>query len=204
MVWPVLKFRNPKHPSFPAIELASARIYMRPPSVDDAKMWAEVRGRNINHIQPFDPKWPDDALTEELYKRRISRQFYEWQHDRGRAFLIFDIHNDALIGGMNINNICRGAAQYAALGFWIDQDCEGQGLMREALELTLEYCFEDLLLQRVNASCLPHNERSKKTLLAVGFKEEGFAEKYLQINGVREDHILFGLPKESWMQHKDD
>ncbi|MBL4804695.1 MAG: GNAT family N-acetyltransferase [Alphaproteobacteria bacterium] len=200
MVWQALKFSSLKKPSFPAIELSAERIYMRPPMIEDAKSWAEVRGRNISHIQPFDPKWPDDALTPDLFLRRISRQFYEWQHDRARAFLIFDTHTHALIGGMNINNICRGAAQYASLGFWIDEDCQGQGLMREALALTLKYCFEDLKLHRVHASCLPHNERSKKTLHAAGFKKEGFAEKYLQINGLWEDHVLFGLPKENWVQ----
>lgn len=203
MVWPALKFRSTKNLAFPAIKLRSTRLYMRPPMIEDASQWVDVRGRNVNHIQPFEPKWPENALSPSLFLRRITRQHYEWQHDRARAFLIFDAQNDALIGGMNINNICRGAAQYASLGFWIDEQYQGQGYMAEALNLTLQYCFDELELHRVHASCLPHNERSKKTLLAAGFKEEGFAEKFLQINGLWEDHVLFGLPIERWVQHKN-
>ncbi len=202
MVWSSLKFSNFKKPIFPSVELQSERLYMRPPSIEDAQSWVEVRGRNMTHIQPFDPKWPQDALTPDLFFRRISRQSHEWSLGRACAFLIFDIHTHALIGGMNINNICRGAAQYASIGFWIDQEFQGQGLMAEAIGLTNNFCFTDLGLHRVNASCLPHNERSKKTLLAAGFKEEGLAEKYLQINGVWEDHILFGFPIESWSAAK--
>ena len=182
---------------FPEIILKSDRIFMRPPQMTDWSQWAEVRGKNKDHIQPFEPRWAENALDEDFFERRIHRQAREWQAGRANAFVIFK-NDHQLIGGMNINNICRGAAQYAALGYWIDQNHEGQGCMREALELTLKYCFKDLGLHRVNASCLPHNTRSKKTLLNAGFKEEGFAEKYLQINGEWQDHELFGLPIETW------
>jgi len=202
MTWSPLRFSSFSKPLFPNVELKSDRIFMRPPALEDAQSWAEVRGKNKDHIQPFDPKWPDNALTPELFRKRISRQSNDWADGRACSFLIFADDRKTLIGGMNINNICRGAAQYASIGFWIDREKQGQGLMAEAIILTLHYCFEHLKLHRVNASCLPHNERSKKTLLASGFKEEGFAEKYLQINGIWEDHVLFGLPVEDWPQQK--
>lgn len=199
MIW------KPKSPAaqvqqivFPQVHLKGPRITMRPPAQEDWPQWLEVRTRNKNHIQPFEPKWAKNALTQDFYQRRIERQAYQWTVGRANAFLIFKSDENRLIGGMNINNICRGAAQFASLGYWIDEEFEGQGYMAEALQATLAYCFTELKLHRVNASCLPRNVRSKNSLLKAGFKEEGFAEKYLEINGVWEDHDLFGLPRETW------
>ena len=185
---------------FPHLELESQRVLMRPPRLSDGPQWIEVRSVNKDHIQPFEPKWAENGLERDFFERRIRRQARDWELGQANAFLIFKKADMHLIGGMNINNICRGAAQYAAIGYWIDQAHEGQGYMAEAIQLTLEYCFEDLGLHRVNASCLPENTRSKNTLLKAGFKEEGFAEKYLQINGRWRDHELFGLPVEDWAE----
>jgi len=185
----------------PDYRLTSDRVLMRPPLVSDAAEWARVRGANKEHLVPFEGVWPDDCLEEEFYKRRLRQQVQEWRLEQKNFFLIFKRERQEageLIGGMNINDITRGIAQFASLGYWIARDYEGQGYMSEALHLTLKYCFEFAGLHRVNASCLPHNERSKALLLRHGFKEEGYAEKYLQVAGKWQDHILFGLPIENW------
>ena len=60
----------------------------------------------------------------------------------------------------------------------------------------LSFAFDDLKLRRVEAAALPGNARSIHLLEKCGFKREGYAREYLEINGVREDHILFGcLPQ---------
>jgi len=193
-------FSKPKA-AFPDITLESTRIFMRPPSLQDWKIWAELRSVNQARIQPFEPQWPNEPFSQELFKKRLARQSREWTLGHANTFLIFKKGSAQLIGGMNINNICRGAAQYASLGYWIDQAHEGHGYMAESIKLTLRHCFETLGLHRVNAACLTHNERSKRTLLKAGFKEEGFAEKYIQINGAWQDHVLFGLPIENWLDY---
>jgi ribosomal-protein-alanine N-acetyltransferase len=185
---------------FPHIELSSARINMRPPQEKDWPQWADIRGQNQVYLKPFEPTWGKDCLSEDFFHRRLQLQSREWKEGRACAFLIFENDRDELIGGMNINNICRGAAQFASLGFWLAEDKQGKGYMAEALRLTVDYCFSELKLHRVNASCLPHNTRSKNLLLKAGFNEEGFAKNYLQIDGLWQDHILFGLPVESWLR----
>ena len=172
---------------------------MRPPQLNDWMEWRELRARNEQYLRPFEPEWDDDWRAHDYFLHRLNRQAHEWRHDKACAFLIFKKQNNALIGGMNINNICRGAAQYATLGYWIVQDHQGQGYMAEALSLTLQYCFDKLKLHRVNAAYLPENTRSENLLLRGGFKREGFAEKYISINGAWRDHSLFGISIESWL-----
>lgn len=194
MMWGAKK----KIVSFPKIILPGERILLRPPNINDHTQWAAIRKRCRDYLQPFEPLWTLETLKLESFERRIERQAHDWHMGRGNAFLIFKDNGQTLIGGMNINNICRGAAQYCTLGYWIDEAEQGKGYMREALDVTLEYCFKVLKLHRVNASTLGHNERSRHLLIKCGFEEEGFAKKYLQINGAWQDHILYGLPVESW------
>ena len=56
--------------------------------------------------------------------------------------------------------------------------------------------FDELGLNRVMAGYLPHNERSATLLLRLGFEKEGYARRYLKINGKWEDHILTALVKD--------
>ncbi len=182
----------------PDIRLAGARVILRPPKAEDWAAWAEVRERNMEHLAPFEPLWPDDCLSENFFMRRLRRQTREWKDGRGYPFLIFKRRTGALIGGVNINNVVRGAAQFASLGYWLSEDAQGQGYMSESLTKIIDLSFNRLRLHRLNASCMPHNARSIALLERLGFVEEGFAKAYIQINGIWEDHLLFGLTGEDF------
>jgi [ribosomal protein S5]-alanine N-acetyltransferase len=56
------------------------------------------------------------------------------------------------MGVINLNNIIRGAFQNAFLGYYALGPFAGQGLMREGMELVLEYAFGELKLHRVEAT----------------------------------------------------
>jgi [ribosomal protein S5]-alanine N-acetyltransferase len=178
--------------------LPGERIFLRPAMDTDRDEWLALRAKNKAYLTPFEPTWPDDALTPDFYDRRLIRVQQDWVNDHAYAFLVFSKDTGTMIGGMNINNVTRGAAQYATLGYWIDEDAQGQGLMKEAGMMALSFVFKTVRLARMNAACMPHNLRSKKLLLSLGFTEEGFAKGYIQINGKREDHVLFGLNADSF------
>jgi [ribosomal protein S5]-alanine N-acetyltransferase len=189
--------RKPPYPALPAVTLKGFRIELRTPQREHGPEWIRVREKNRDFLKPFEPAWPADSGDLDFFRRRMERQASEWQAGRGQPFLIF-LSGGALIGGLNVNNICRGAAQFASLGYWLDEDAQGKGYMAEALQAILGYGFGTLRLHRLNAGCLPHNERSKNLLLKSGFREEGYAEKYMEIDGRWQDHVLFGLPVEDW------
>lgn len=186
----------------PAIVLTGERLIVRPPALSDWPQWTEVRGRNRAFLKPYEPSWPEDCLSRAFFERRLQRQARDWRMGQGYSFLIFDKTTASLIGGININNVCRGAAQYGTLGYWLDEEEQGSGYMAEALRLVINYGFTHLQLHRFNAGCLPGNERSARLLAKLGFAEEGFAKKYVQIDGRWQDHLLFGLPCEDWTSSK--
>ncbi|MDB5492163.1 MAG: Ribosomal-protein-S5p-alanine acetyltransferase [Micavibrio sp.] len=194
-VWP-LKQRI----EFPAVRLNGPRILMRPPDPVDFPAWAALRERSKQHLTPFEPEWHEDSLTRDLFLRRIERQSRDWKAGLSCSFLIFRSEDQTVLGGMNINNIVRGAAQFCTLGYWLGEEHQGQGYMGEAMRLTLIYGFNTLKFHRFNAGTLPHNGRSIKLLRRFGFEEEGYAKSYLQINGEWQDHILFGLTEDQFQK----
>lgn len=192
MIWGL---RHHRAESSPAITLQSARLILRPATMADYPQWKAVRQENYPYLKPFEPTWPDGCLTADFFMRRAKRLWAEWEHDRTYAFLIF-LKDGTLIGGLNVNNVTRGAANYAALGYWLDEASQGKGYMTEAGAAVLDFSFHSLNLSRMNAATLPHNHKSQAMLTRLGFSEEGFAKKYIQIDGRRQDHILFGLNAE--------
>lgn len=200
MDWSKGRGRGQETTALPEIELQASRLILRPPQAADWGQWADVRGHNQRRLKPFEPLWAPDALSGDFFRRRLARQARDWEQDRAQSFLIFRNDDQSLIGGMNINNICRGAAQFASLGYWICESVEGQGFMSEALIRTVDYCFHQVKLHRVNAACIPDNKRSIALLEKNGFVEEGFAKSYLNINGRWQDHILFGLSQEHFQE----
>jgi len=187
--WP--RKSTPTHSLKP--NLQGFRVVLKAPCQDDFEQWSLVRSQNQQHLKPFEPEWPKDCLSHDFFIRRLERQDHEQKAGRGLYFLIHDKKTDHILGGLNLNNIQMGAARHASLGYWIDKDYQGQGLMKESIALVIDYAFTHLKLKRLNAACLPHNDRSIHLLKSLKFEEEGYAKKYLQINGEWQDHTLFGL-----------
>ena len=176
--------------------IAAERLYLRPPHLRDWPQWEALRGLSRPFLEPWEPVWPDDALTRAHFQRRLRRQLAEWRGDQACAFLIFRIADERLVGGITIANIRRGVAQMASVGYWIGAPFARRGYMTEALVAACGFAFAALTLHRVEAACLPHNDASRGLLEKVGFEREGYAKRYLKIAGEWQDHLLFGMSRE--------
>ncbi len=113
----------------------------------------------------------------------------------------FMLVKNQLIGAIGVSNIVRGAFQAGYLGYNIAQKYQGQGYMTEALEEVVAFAFSALNLHRLMANYRPDNLASGRVLQKLGFEKEGYAEKYLMVDGIWEDHILTSLRNDHWMQY---
>jgi ribosomal-protein-alanine N-acetyltransferase len=84
------------------------------------------------------------------------------------------------------------------IGYWIGEPHAHRGYMTAALRVLLPSLFGELNLHRVEAACIPSNMPSIRVLEKCGFSREGLARRYLCINGVWQDHLLFGLLHEDF------
>ncbi|MEA2782046.1 MAG: [ribosomal protein S5]-alanine N-acetyltransferase [Rhodospirillaceae bacterium] len=178
--------------------LETATLFLRRPRLTDWRAWSGLRGASRDFLVPWEPSWPDDALTMAAYRRRLRQMAMEWRGDQGYGFSIFLIQGGVLVGGANLSHVRRGVAQAASLGYWMGAAYAHQGLMGEALTALLPYAFDRLGLHRIEAACLPHNKPSRALLAKLGFRDEGYAAKYLKINGQWQDHVLHALLAEEY------
>lgn len=169
------------------------KVYIRPPADYDWSEWAQLREASRDFLTPWEPTWPADCLTRSAYRRRLRHYAEEWHAGGGFAFFIFAREDDGLRGGITLSNVRRGVAQTGTLGYWVGKPHARQGVMSDAIRCMLRFSFDNLRLHRVEAACLPRNAASQGVLRKAGFREEGFAPKYLRINGQWEDHVLFAI-----------
>jgi ribosomal-protein-alanine N-acetyltransferase len=184
----------------PLITLRGQRVLLRLPQMRDYDDWYRLRRASQDFLRPFEPRWTELDLTRRVFSMRVRRARQEVEEGTDYTFFIFrtDGRGEELVGGITLSNIRRRAAQFVNLGYWMGQTHAGQGVMTEAVGVVLPFIFEALDLHRVHAAFIPTNTASRRVLEKNGFVEEGYAERYLQINGRWEDHVLMGLTEENW------
>jgi len=184
----------------PLITLRGPSVLLRLPQMEDYGAWYHLRHASRDFLRPFEPRWTESDLGRRVFANRVKRARQEAADGTDYSFFIFFTAEgrETLVGGVTLSNIRRRAAQFVNLGYWMGQPFAGKGLMSEAVGVCLPFVFDTLDLHRIHAAFLPGNQASRRVLEKNGFVEEGFAEKYLQINGRWEDHVLFGLTRERY------
>lgn len=172
-----------------AVRLSDAGHALRLPRYADFGAWRALRRESRAFLQPWEPTWGSDDLTERSFRARVNRYEQEYSNGTAITLFIFD-HEETLMGGITIGNIRRGASQSCMIGYWMGERFSGQGHMKAALKLTVHHIFERLQLHRIEAACIPENQRSIGLLEASGFRREGMLRDYLKIDGRWRDHIL--------------
>jgi ribosomal-protein-alanine N-acetyltransferase len=172
------------------------RVVLRAPRLSDVTPWAALERANAEHTaatRPAPAPGVDRAAPPEV-RATILRHRDDWVRDHVYTFFIaMRQRGEPLVGRVAFSAVVRGSFQNAYLGYWIDQDSQGRGLMTEALDLALGFAFGPLGLHRVQAAVMPSNEASQRVLEKCGFRREGLALRYLCLAGKWEDHAIFAI-----------
>ncbi|MCY6381648.1 GNAT family N-acetyltransferase [Hoeflea prorocentri] len=168
-------------------------VYLRFPERRDYSIWADVRGASRGFLEPWEPTWPRNDLTKAAFHQRVNRYEQDFREKRSVSFFLFLKKDDRLVGGLNIGNIRRAAAQTCMIGYWMSEENAGKGLMLDGLNAAIPYIFDQLQLHRIEAACIPDNKRSVRLLEKANFRYEGYLRGYLKINGMWRDHHLYAL-----------
>ena len=173
------------------IRIDTERMVLRPPMHMDFRPWSELRRESAEFLQPWEPSWSADHLTRKGFVNRVY-----WANRsiaQGTAVPLFLIRREGnrVIGAITLDNIRRGPSQAGTIGYWIGAEFARQGYMKEALTAVVHYAFEVLDLSRIESACLPENAASRALLEKCGYKYEGVAQSYLQINGRWRNHVLY-------------
>ena len=170
-------------------------VVLRAPQMGDYAAWTQVREASRKFLTPWEPTWPADDLTRPAFRQRLRRYAEDIRTDQAYPFFLFRSQDGALVGGLALANIRRGVAQAGSLGYWVGAPYIRRGYMTAAVRALIPVAFDLLRLHRLEAACIPTNLASIRLLEKTGFKREGYARSYLCINGIWQDHLLYGRLK---------
>jgi ribosomal-protein-alanine N-acetyltransferase len=169
-------------------------VYLRPVAPGDRAAWCELRDASLEHLLPWEPQpAPGRAGGSSARFDRLLRQRDD---PTSRRYLLCRRRDEALLGMISLNQIVMGPFRNAVLGYWLGALHTGRGYMTEGLTIAVRHAFHDLELHRVEANVRPENAASLAVMRRLGFREEGFSPRYLEIAGAWADHVRFALTAE--------
>lgn len=169
----------------------SPRVFIRQPTLDDCQELLSLHQRS----KEFHLPWVCPPLNEQECQAYIIR----CQNEDFEGLLICHSENK-IVGVVNFSQIFYRAFQNTYLGYYVDVDFAGQGLMLEGIGLAIERAFSTLGLHRIEANIQPENTASINLVKRLGFTQEGFSRRYLKINGEWRDHERWALTIEDWIE----
>jgi ribosomal-protein-alanine N-acetyltransferase len=174
-----------------SVSILTARLSLRLPEHRDFREWAKLRHESKAFLSPWEPIWAPDHLSRASFTNRV--YWSQRAVKNGNAVPLFVFHKEAgqLVGAITLDNIRRGPSQVGTIGYWVGQQYARQGFMSEAIIAMVAHAFGALDLSRVESACLPDNLASRGVLEKAGFKYEGVAQSYIQINGRWRYHVLY-------------
>jgi [ribosomal protein S5]-alanine N-acetyltransferase len=186
--------------------LSGARLLLRPLVSSDFAAWQEVRRRCGEWLTKWEPRRAVGVVDAAESRRAFDARCEASDRERasGTAFRFGIFRDGRFVGEINVGSVQRGAYQNAYVGYWIDEAVAGSGYMPEAVVCVLRFAFEDLGLHRVQISIIPRNASSRRVPEKLALRNEGIAERYLEINGVWEDHVRYAMTVEEWWQRREE
>ena len=172
-------------------QVETERLTLRLPLHSDFRDWASLRAESREFLTPWEPAWSAEHLGRKAFANRVYWAARAEAAGTALPFFLIERATGRVLGAITLDNIRRGPAQAGTLGYWVGARYARQGFMRQAIAAVVDHAFGPMDLSRIEAACLPENAASRGVLEKSGFKYEGGAQAYLQINGRWRNHVLY-------------
>ena len=177
-------------------EIRTKRLVLREPTMKDAKWYLEHFSRpEIVRGQGFPaPKNIGVARSElrqymvDLYRKRM-----------GFRWIILLKDGNTPVGSVGFYKWSPSADHQAEMGYDLDREYWGRGIMSEAMKAVIDFGFKRMKLNRVEVFIMPRNRRSIRLVKSLGFKKEGvLRQRSFDEFGDYSDDALFSLLRSEW------
>ena len=105
-------------------------------------------------------------------------------------------HDGELVGQLMVSNIVHGAQRSGVIGYWVSEHVAGRGIAPAAVAMTVDHCFDTLLMHRLELCIRPENTASLRVAAKLGLRSEGLRPRYIHIAGRWRDHEVFAVTAE--------
>ncbi len=167
------------------------RVYLRKPNLEDGDEFTQLMNLSVDSLYP----WVYPPLMLEQFERYIER----FDEVFFFGYLVCLKGDDTILGLVNITQVMRYNVQSGFIAYYLGSRYEGKGYMQEGVRLLLNHTFLSIGLHRLEANIQPGNTRSIALAKKLGFKKEGYSEKFMQINGIWKDHERWAILQDALM-----
>ncbi|MFN3014618.1 ribosomal protein S5-alanine N-acetyltransferase [Vibrio coralliilyticus] len=175
-------------------------IILRTAEPTDGQLISDYFIANRAHLKQWEPRREDAFFSESGWTQRLIKLNELHRMGLGYYLIIIDSESGEMLGTVSFSNISRFPFHACNLGYSLGENAQGRGVMTRALKMAVNYMFSIQKIHRIMAGYMPRNQRSEAVLNRLGFKQEGFAEDYLLIDGRWEDHNLTSLINPNWKE----
>jgi ribosomal-protein-alanine N-acetyltransferase len=176
--------------------LTDGEIVLRPLQVSDAREWRQLRLRNASWLKPWDATVPPGAAGGRATTfRALARRLVQLGKEGSAMPFVLEV-SGRFAGQVTVNNIVRGSAQFASIGYWLDREYAGRGIMARAVAMAIDHCFFTAGLHRIEIAIRPENSNSLRIVEKLEIREIGYAPYFLHIDGAWRDHRIFAVTVE--------
>lgn len=169
-------------------------IELRLRSLEDLEESFAVTKKNIDHLKTFLNWATNDFSIQDSEKFIIASEegFIE-----GKKMDLAIYYKNKVIGSAGFHTI-RKENKAAEIGYWVDEDFQGKGIVSKCVKALVRYGFEVLDLNRIQILCAVENKGSSTVATKCGFKLEGTLRKNVMSNGVAYDSYIYGITHDDY------
>ncbi|HKR58702.1 MAG TPA: GNAT family protein [Pyrinomonadaceae bacterium] len=163
------------------IELSDAEYFIR---------WNlnSERARHLDFVWPPTSNASVHAWVEEQSKRKLENDSFHW---------VIENHDSEIVGSISTHD-CNPRAGTFSYGIDIAPEHHRKGCASEAIQLVMQYYFEELRYQKVTVPVHGDNESSIRLHEKLGFQREGTHRRMVYTQGHFVDVLWFGMTVEEF------
>lgn len=159
----------------------------------------ELTDANREHLSRWFP-WIKDTKSAEDSRSFIEIGLRRFAAGNGLQAGIW--YERALVGVIGLLHV-NAATKSTEIGYWLTEDCQGQGIVTRACRLLCTYLFEERALQRIEIRCATGNTKSRAIPQRLGFVEEGVLRRAGVAGSGYVDLVVYGMLAEVWQGKKE-
>lgn len=160
----------------------------------DAELLFNLIDRNRDHIGKW-LKFPNITFSADDSKRFIESVRLRYARNEGYWLGIW--MEETLVGSIGFLYLDQENKK-TEIGYWIDKEYEGRGIISKSIKVLIEYAFNNYALNKIEIGVATENLRSRSIPEKLGFKLEGTIRDYEYINGKYLDRLIYGLKSSEW------
>lgn len=177
------------------VKLKVEDIELRTLSLEEANELYQLIDKNSDQMGEW-LLWVDKISSLEDAEKLI--QGYIKSKEAGDRIHFGIWYQGKLIGDVYFSSIDKDYRK-GSIGYWLDSNYHGKGIITKSCKRLIEYGFNELNLRRIEISCAEGNNKSRAIPERLGFKEEGrFREAELIRGGKLVDSYHYALLKQDW------